>query len=228
MKELLKKILSPFAGKNTSVVSATENDTSLKQTGFQVIEAQPTPNPDAYRFQLNKPATEFDSTNFSSQDEASDDLFAKTVFNLYGVENVFIKDNFITITKSPVVGWGTLTGMVEKAVTSSLTFYQKKTSPDKTPLKEPSDNKEFSKGDFLKIPDSEKEKIVNAIFDQGVRPTLANDGGDLTLIDIRGEVIRIRYEGACGTCPSSTQGTLKFIEEMIQENLHPDLKVISI
>ena len=228
MKELLKKILSPFAGKNTSADSATENDSSLKQAGFQVIEAQPTPNPDAYRFQLNKPATEFDSTNFSSQDEASDDLFAKTVFNLYGVENVFIKDNFITITKSPVVGWGTLTGMVEKAVTSSLTFYQKKASPDKTSLKEPSDNKEFSKGDFLKIPDSEKEKIVNAIFDQGVRPTLANDGGDLTLIDIRGEVIRIRYEGACGTCPSSTQGTLKFIEEMIQENLHPDLKVVSI
>jgi NFU1 iron-sulfur cluster scaffold homolog, mitochondrial len=228
MKELLKKILNPFAGKNTSADSATENDSSLKQAGFQVIEAQPTPNPDAYRFQLNKPATELDSTNFSSQDEASDDLFAKTVFNLYGVENVFIKDNFITITKSPVVGWGTLTGMVEKAVTSSLTFYQKKASPDKTSLKEPSDNKEFSKEDFLKIPDSEKEKIVNAIFDQGVRPTLANDGGDLTLIEIRGEVIRIRYEGACGTCPSSTQGTLKFIEEMIQENLHPDLKVVSI
>jgi NFU1 iron-sulfur cluster scaffold homolog, mitochondrial len=228
MKELLKKILCLFAGKKTSADSAIEKGSSFNQEGFVVIEAQSTPNPDAYRFQLNKPAIELDSINFASQDEASSDLFAKTVLNLYGVENVFIKDNFITITKSPVVGWGTLTGMVEKAVTSSLTFYQKKTSQDKTPLKEPSDNEEFFKEDFLKIPDSEKEKIVNAIFDQGVRPTLANDGGDLTLVEIRGEVIRIRYEGACGTCPSSTQGTLKFIEEMIRENLHPDLKVVSI
>jgi Fe-S cluster biogenesis protein NfuA len=228
MKELLKKILSPLAGKNISDDSTIENDFLLKQAGFQVIEVQPTPNPDAYRFQLNKPAIELDSINFSTQEEASSDLFAKTVFNLYGVENVFIKDNFITITKSPVVGWGALTGMVEKTVTSSLTFYQKKASLDKTSLKEPSDYEDFSKEGFLRIPDSEKEKIVNAIFDQGVRPTLANDGGDLTLIEIRGKVIRIRYEGACGTCPSSTQGTLKFIEEMIRENLHPDLEVVAI
>lgn len=227
MKEFIKKILSPFAKKKALIDFMIESAPSLNQEKFQVIESQPTPNPDAYRFQLNKPAIELDSINFASQDEASGDLFAKTVFNLYGVENVFIKDNFITITKSPVVGWGSLIGMVEKAVTSSLTFYQKK-SPDKTPLKETPDNEEFSKEDFLKIPDSEKEKIVNVIFDQGVRPTLANDGGDLTLIEIRGEVIRIRYEGACGTCPSSTQGTLKFIEEMIREALHPDLKVVSI
>jgi len=227
MKEFFQNFFRFFIGKKASIGPMDENDSSLNQERFQVIEAQPTPNPDAYRFQLNKPAIEQDSINFASQDEASSDLFAKTVFNLYGVENVFIKDNFITITKSPVVGWGALTGMVEKAVASSLTFYQKK-SPEKTSLKEPSDNEEFSKEDFLKIPDSEKEKIVNAIFDQGVRPTLANDGGDLTLVGIRGEVIRIRYEGACGTCPSSTQGTLKFIEEMIRENLHPDLKVVSI
>ncbi len=228
MNEFFKFFFSPFAEKKTSADSTIERGFSLNQEGFAVIEAQSTPNPDAYRFQLNKPATELDSINFSSQDEASDDLFAKTVFNLYGVENVFIKDNFITITKSPVVGWGTLTGMVEKAVTSSLIFYPKKVSPNEIPLNGQPDNEEFSKEDFLKIPDSEKEKIVNAIFDQGVRPTLANDGGDLTLVDIRGEVIRIRYEGACGTCPSSTQGTLKFIEEMIRENLHPSLKVVSI
>lgn len=228
MKEFLKKILSAFARKKASIDSMIESDSPLNEEKFKVIESQPTPNPDAYRFQLNKPAIELDSINFASQDETSDDLFAKTVFNLYGVENVFIKDNFITITKSPVVGWGSLTGMVEKAVMSSLTFYEKKAATDITPLKESPDTGEFSKEDFLKIPDSEKEKIVNAIFDQGVRPTLANDGGDLTLIEIRGEVIRIRYEGACGTCPSSTQGTLKFIEELIRENLHPDLKVVSV
>ncbi len=218
MKEFFKNLISSFSNK----------EPSLSNEEFRVVEAQATPNPDAYRFQLNKPATESDSINFSSQDEASSDSFAKAVFNLYGVENVFIKDNFITITKSPVIGWGTLTGMVEKTITSSLTFYPKKPRPNETSLEEPSGNGEFFKEDFLRIPDTEKEKIVNAIFDQGVRPALANDGGDLTLIEIRGEEIRIRYEGACGTCPSANQGTLKFIEEMIRENLHPSLKVVSI
>ncbi len=218
MKEFFTKIFSSFSSKKSS----------LNDGDFKVVETQPTPNPDAYRFQLDKPATESGSINFSSQEEASIDSFAKTVFNLYGIENVFIKDNFITVTKSPVIGWGALTGMVEKAITSSLTFYPKKSKLNEVSSTKPCGDGGFSKEDFLKLPDSEKEKIINAIFDQGVRPALANDGGDLTLIEIKGEEIRIRYEGACGTCPSATQGTLKFIEEMIRENLHPSLKVVSI
>jgi|TARA_B110000438_G_C15770348_1_gene631589 Fe-S cluster biogenesis protein NfuA len=228
MKEFFKKLLSFFSRKETLAGFAIGKESLLDQEVFKVIESQSTPNPDAYRFQLNKTATEFDSINFSSQEEASEDSFAKTVFNLYGVENIFIKDDFITITKSPVVGWGALIEMVGKAVTSSLNFYPKKVLPNESSLKKLSDSDGFAKDDFLSFPDSEKEKIVNAIFDQSIRPALANDGGDLTLIGIKGEEIRIRYEGACGTCPSSSQGTLKFIEEMIRENLHPSLKVISI
>ena len=225
MKEFFGNFIRSILGDKTATV---EINSSLKNEGFKVVEVQSTPNPDAYRFQLNTTAIELDSINFSSQDEASNDSFAKVVFNLYGVENVFIKDNFITVTKSPVVGWGALIEMVKSAVSSSLTYYPKKVSSNVVPTNKRPDDEGFSKDDFLSFPDSEKEKIVNAIFDQGVRPTLANDGGDLTLIGIKGNDIHIRYEGACGTCPSSSQGTLKFIEEMIRENLHPSLNVISI
>ena len=218
MKEFFKKFISFFfSGRFSS-----------KDRKFKVLEIQSTPNPDAYCFKLNKPATDSNSINFSLQEQSSRDEFASTVFKLYGVENIFIKDDFITITKSPVVGWGTLIVMIEKAIISSLAFYSNKSRFDKNSLKEFSYNEEFSKLGFLKFSDSEKEKIINAIFDQGVRPFLAKDGGDLTLIEVRGEVIRIRYEGACGTCPSASKGTLKFVEEIIRENLNPNLKVISI
>ena len=72
---------------------------------------------------------------------------------------------------------------------------------------------------------TQKIKIINAIFDYAIRPTLANDGGDLELVGIKGTVIQIHYQGACGTCPSSTRGTLQYIEGMIKENLHRDLTV---
>ncbi len=230
MKELFKNLLNLIFREKTSLNSSQlpKESSELKEEGFKVIEIQTTPNPDAYRFALNQVAIEYDSINFSSQEEALLDPFAKAVFNLYGVENVFIKDDFVTITKSPVVGWGSLTEMIEKAIEISLNHYPKRSSKNIDSPEKTSKTEGFCKEDFVKLPDFEKEKIVNAIFDQGVRPALANDGGDLTLIEIRGEVIRIRYEGACGTCPSSTQGTLKFIEEMIRENLHPNLKVVSI
>jgi len=197
-----------------------------KKKEFKVIDIQPTPNPNAYRFELNQIAIESGSKNFASQEEALSDPFSKAVFNLYGIENVFIKDNFITITKSSVVGWGALTGMVKKVIETSLCFYLKPSYKGSDFLEGLSKADDFSRESFVNLSDFEKEKIVNFIFDQGVRPTLAKDGGDLTLIEVRGEVIRIRYEGACGTCPSASQGTLKFIEEMIQENLHPNLKII--
>ena len=54
---LLKKLMTPFFGKKSS----------LKDEKFEVIESQSTPNPDAYRFQLNKLATESDSINFDIQ-----------------------------------------------------------------------------------------------------------------------------------------------------------------
>jgi NFU1 iron-sulfur cluster scaffold homolog, mitochondrial len=230
MKDFFENLLKLLFKEKTSLDSSKlkKGSSGIKGEGFKVLEIQTTPNPDAYRFELNQIAIEFDSINFSSQEEALGDPFAKAVFNLYGVENVFIKDDFITVTKSPVVGWGSLTEMIEKAIGTSLNLYPKRSSENIDSPEETSKTEGFCKEDFVKLPDFEKEKIVNAIFDQGVRPTLANDGGDLTLIEIRGEVIRIRYEGACGTCPSSTQGTLKFIEEMIRENLNPNLKVVSI
>ena len=218
MNGLLKKILSFFFNKVTS----------LSYGGFKVNEVKFTPNPDVCHFQLNKTATESDSINYSSQDEVSNDSFAKAIFKFYGVESILIRDDCIVITKSPVIGWETLTRNIEKAIVSFLTPYPKSPRFNKIPSRKFSDNGEFLKEDFLKFADFEKEKIINVIFDQAVRPALAKDGGGLTLINVHGEIIRIRYEGACGTCPSSNQGTLRFIEETIQENLHPSLKVVSI
>jgi len=47
------------------------------------------------------------------------------------------------------------------------------------------------------------------------------------VISFDGDTLQISYHGACGACPSSTGGTLRYIEGMLQEEVDPNLRVIS-
>ena len=60
---------------------------------------------------------------------------------------------------------------------------------------------------------------------ESIRPALANDGGGLEVIEVDGPIVRIRYQGACGGCPSSTGGTLRVIENHLKSQLDPEIKV---
>ena len=43
-----------------------------------------------------------------------------------------------------------------------------------------------------------------------------------------GQTLTIRYQGACGSCPSSLTGTLMAIEGMLKQEIDPDLEVIAV
>ncbi|MBI1865580.1 MAG: NifU family protein [Nitrospirae bacterium] len=60
-----------------------------------------------------------------------------------------------------------------------------------------------------------KEQIESVL--EAIRPALMADGGNVELVDVEGGTVKVRLQGACGTCPSSTY-TLKLgIERMIKE-----------
>jgi Fe-S cluster biogenesis protein NfuA len=60
-----------------------------------------------------------------------------------------------------------------------------------------------------------------------VRPALAGDGGGLEVLGMDGYTVKIRYQGACGSCPSSISGTLMAIEGLLKRDIHPALEVVS-
>jgi Fe-S cluster biogenesis protein NfuA len=47
------------------------------------------------------------------------------------------------------------------------------------------------------------------------------------VISFDGQTLTISYHGACGSCPSSTSGTLRYIEGLLQEEISPSLRVVS-
>ena len=70
-------------------------------------------------------------------------------------------------------------------------------------------------------------KQINDVLDQRVKPALAGDGGGLEVIGLEGLTLKIRYQGACGSCPSAIRGTLVAIENLLRREVNPAIQVIS-
>jgi Fe-S cluster biogenesis protein NfuA len=69
---------------------------------------------------------------------------------------------------------------------------------------------------------------INDILDERVRPALMGDGGYLEILGLQDNTLSIRYQGACGSCPSSLTGTLMAIEGMLKQEVDPELEVVAV
>ncbi len=188
------------------------------------MRIQPTPNPDAFQYIVNGKVIASGTRTFNSAEEAQGDPFAEALFQIYGVESVFLKENFVTVSKSKVVGWHTVMERIGEAIQEHLVPYETGDEPEKKQDVDPV-LEEFKKEDFPQCSDEEKTRIIEALLDVAIRPALANDGGGINVLGIEGNLVKVHYQGACGSCPSSTAGTLHYIESFLKEALHPDLKV---
>jgi hypothetical protein len=67
-----------------------------------------TPNPNAVKFTLDRPATEKRSETFRAGSDAADSPLGAKIFALDGVTNVFLAANFVSVTKEPSAEWDDL------------------------------------------------------------------------------------------------------------------------
>lgn len=65
---------------------------------------------------------------------------------------------------------------------------------------------------------------VETVLDE-LRPYLMADGGNVELVEIEGPVVRLRLQGACGSCPSSTM-TLKMGIERKMRDMIPEVSEV--
>ncbi|OQU78831.1 hypothetical protein SORBI_3008G056000 [Sorghum bicolor] len=65
---------------------------------------------------------------------------------------------------------------------------------------------------------------VESVLDE-VRPYLIADGGDVALHEINGNVVRLKLQGACGSCPSSVTTMKMRIQRRLMENI-PEISAV--
>ncbi len=168
-----------------------------------------TPNPQALKFILSEKLLLHEKRQYSTSESAAEDPFAKGIFQISGVESVFYMDKFVTIEKNKNVSWG----QIQKPFINFLKSFDKNLIPSEKEITVDANS------DALL-------KQINQILDQRVRPALAGDGGGLEVLGIEGFTVRIRYQGACGSCPSSISGTLSAIEGLLKRDVDPAIEVI--
>ena len=227
MKKFIDWLSEKMGAANTSEESQLQTDPKDDENKFEVERFQHTPNPDAGQFLLNEDVIASGTITFGSAEEAKDDAMATALFKIFGIENVFIKQNFITVTKSPTIDWKVAVEPIREAIEANIKFYDISDEDPDPAAKEIDPLEGIKVEDFPAFPNERKEEVINALFDHAIRPALANDGGGLSLVCVENDTVKIHYQGACGSCPSASAGTLQYIENFLQETLGSNIKVES-
>lgn len=178
-----------------------------------LIRVQATPNPCAWKFILDRPVLDEGKATYSTIMEADHNPLAKSLFEIPGVRQVHYFQNVITITHAFDVESDTIKADVCAIIQTRMVVHDSK----QTKI----DEKKMARQNLS--PELQK---IEEILDRTVRPGLQGDGGDIEVIKLDGHKLYVTYEGACGTCPSSTSGTLMAIEGLLKDEYHPEMEVI--
>lgn len=178
-----------------------------------LVRVQPTPNPNAWKFVMDRPVLLDGKASFSTPDEAYGNRLALDLLALNGVKQVHFFQNVITITAA----FDADADQIQREVVSVI--------QTRLPVHDPKLGVVESKmAKRAELPPEIQQ--IEAILDRTVRPGLQGDGGDLEVVKYEENRLYVSYQGACGTCPSSTTGTLMAIESILRDEFNPTIEVI--
>jgi Fe-S cluster biogenesis protein NfuA len=193
----------------------TEQTTATKKQTIEVY-AEATPNPSVMKFGSNKVLTQTD-VEFKNIDEANKSSpLAQAIFTFPFVKEVFISDNYISVTKYDMVEWN-------EVFTELKTFIREYLVEGKTIIKELPREEAATEAE-VETPvialEGVSAQIVN-ILDEYIKPAVAADGGNIAFksYDEINKVVSVVLQGACSGCPSSTATLKNGIETLLRDML---------
>jgi len=186
----------------------------------KISDIQETPNPNAVKFILREPVSSGVARSFSSLSQAEGDALAKSLFDVGHVTSVFYMDQMITVEKDDEGDWDELLPALAVPIRATESVVSNGAAVAAA----------AAVGGSIAAVTSDDPRLVkiNEILDEKVRPALMGDGGYLEIIGLADNTLSIRYQGACGSCPSSLTGTLMAIEGMLKQEVDPDLEVVAV
>lgn len=184
----------------------------------KINDIEETPNPNAVKFILREPVSNGVARQYGSADLAENDPLAKSLFDVGHVVSVFYMDKMITVEKDDEGDWDELLPALAVPIRAAEAVNGAAAAAA------------AAVGGPIAAVASDDPRLlkINEILDEKVRPALMGDGGYLEIIGLSDHTLSIRYQGACGSCPSSLTGTLMAIESMLKQDVDPELEVIAV
>ncbi|MEN9336538.1 MAG: Fe/S biosis protein NfuA [Bacteroidota bacterium] len=190
-------------------------DSTSKKIPISVY-GETTPNPATLKFVVNRKITS-QAVECKNIDDSKASPLAKELFKFPFVKEIFIDENYISITKYEVASWDEITlemrTFIKEFIENGGTVVDD-SLVQAAPKQEKQQIKNF---DNL---DTTSQQIIN-ILEEYVKPAVAADGGNILFdsFDETTKRVKVVLQGSCNGCPSSTFTLKNGIENMLKDML---------
>lgn len=180
------------------------------------IQTEETPNPATLKFLPGRAVMSAGVADFASADAAGRSPLASALFDIDGVNGVFLGGDFITVTKHVEKSWATMKPMILGTIMDHFT-----SGAPAVAAGDDADGDDIGDGGL----DPEIVSQIKELIDTRVRPSVAQDGGDIIYRGFRDGTVFLGMRGSCSGCPSST-ATLKMGVENMLKHYIPEVRQV--
>ncbi|SNR85069.1 NifU family protein [Flavobacterium sp. ov086] len=216
VKDAVAEQIEAFVEKGGVIIKVDETNTKKQPI---TVYGETTPNPAALKFVVSRMLTR-NAVEYKNIDQTASSPLAKELFKFPYVKEVFIDENYISVTKYDINNWDEITLEVRSFIKQFIE--NGGTVLDET-LIEVATKNDITKDEAFDKLDVTSQQIIN-ILEEYVKPAVAADGGNIAFDSYNEEdkTVKVILQGACSGCPSSTFTLKSGIENMLKSMLNDE------
>lgn len=213
VQEEVAEQIESFINSGGTIVKIEENTNKKIPVS---IYAENTPNPAVLKFVSNKLLTKT-MVECKNIDETLASPLAKELFKFPFVKEIFIDENYISITKFEVANWDDVTLEIRTFIKE---FIENGNVVVDESLIVKTESHKKQQDDYFDKLDVTSQQIIN-ILEEYIKPAVQSDGGNIMFdsFDSTEKKVKVILQGACSGCPSSTFTLKNGIENMLKDML---------
>jgi NFU1 iron-sulfur cluster scaffold homolog, mitochondrial len=213
VQDAVKEQIEEYVNHNGVIIIDEAPKTKMAIT----VYGETTPNPSVLKFVVSRLLTKT-AVEFKNIDEAKPSPLAHELFKFSFVKEVFIDENYVSVTKYDSFSWDEITLEVRTFIKQFIE--NGGTIIDETQIPADSKIEKNQIKDFDNL-DTTSQQIIN-ILEEYVKPAVAADGGNIVFESYNEAENRVKVilQGACSGCPSSTFTLKNGIENMLKDMLN--------
>lgn len=184
----------------------SENESRNVTWRSMFIQTQSTPNPNSLKFYPGCDVLEEGKTvDFPNANSAQISPLGRQLFRIDGVRNVFLGFDYVTVTKHEENPWN----IIKPEIFATIMDFFSSGLPVMTEGLPPSDT-------AYQEDDDEVVMMIKELLDSRIRPTVQEDGGDVLFKSFDDGIVKLKLQGSCTGCPSSSVTLKHGIQNMMQ------------
>lgn len=212
VKDEVAQQLVEYLNSGETIVIEQDMDKPIPVT----VYAEVTPNPSTMKFVASKKIVG-SAFEFKNIDEARDSKLAMELFQFPFVKQVFIDENYVSVSKYEVAEWDDINIEIREVIRNFIAAGKEIVADNAKSIGSEAQVSETVTAESTVELDETSQEIVD-ILEEYVKPAVASDGGNIMFqsYDVESKTVNVILQGACSGCPSSTFTLKNGIETMLK------------